>query len=85
MPIRPLSEVEKQVKARFIEAMYMCIGKRICKTKKEFAEAVGILPTNISRLESNESMSISAHSLAMICKLGISPEWLLLGNGELFK
>lgn len=85
MPQRELSPEEIAIKARFIDAMYMCIGRRIVKTKKEFAENVGIAPTNLPRLESNNNLSVSAHNLAMLCKLGVRAEWLLLGQGEMFK
>ena len=85
MPIRPLSEEEVQIKARFIQAMYMCIGTRRCKTKSEFAEMVGILPTNVTRLEKNDKISVTVHNVAMLCsKLGVKANWIILGEGEMF-
>lgn len=84
MPSRTITPEEQQVKQRFLEAMYMCIGKRIVKTKKELAEAIGMSPSNLRRLEDIPNCSVSAHNLVMICKLGVNAEWLLLGKGEMF-
>ena len=50
---------------RFLAIMYQLIGLRKIKTKKEFAESVGLASSNIYRMEIENTMNVPLYAIRM--------------------
>ena len=50
---------------RFLAIMYQLIGLRKIKTKKQFAESVGLASSNIYRMEIENTMNVPLYAIRM--------------------
>ena len=70
---------------RFLSVMYQLIGLRKIKTKKEFAESVGLASSNIYRMEIDKSMNAPLYSIRMAYEVyKINLEYIFTGKGKMF-
>ena len=71
---------------RFFEALHVLIDKKVIRGKQTFTRRYGINRWNFNTVEKDKSRDIFQMSwLAnMINDYGISSQWLMTGNGEMF-
>lgn len=61
------------------------LRKRLNLTQEEFGAKIGIKKSAISQLESGKSTP-SSQTVSMICdKFGVNRDWLVTGNGTMFR
>lgn len=70
----------------------MSYGKRVFNLRKQlnltlekFGEPLGVTKTAISRIEKEERTITDQMAKAICREYGVNEEWLLSGNGEMFK
>nr|DAL85055.1 MAG TPA: helix-turn-helix domain protein [Caudoviricetes sp.] len=70
----------------------MSYGKRVFDLRKQlnltlekFGEPLGVTKTAISRIEKEERTITDQMAKAICREYGVNEEWLLYGNGEMFK
>lgn len=70
----------------------MSYGKRVFDLRKQlnltlekFGEPLGVTKTAISRIEKEERTITDQMAKAICREYGVNEEWLLSGNGEMFK
>ena len=79
-------DYKEDIRGRFLAAMRHIISKRMkdCSTVKDFASRIGEYAQNISKMENGERFPTLDH-IGSICDVfGISPNWLILNNGDMF-
>lgn len=71
---------------RFFEALHVLIDMKVIRGKQTFTRRYGINRWNFNTVEKDKSRDIFQMSwLAnMINDYGISSQWLMTGNGEMF-
>ena len=70
---------------RLLAVMYQLIGRRVIKTKKEFAESVGLASSNIYRMEIEKSMNVPLYAIRMAYeRYNINLEYIFTGKGGMF-
>jgi hypothetical protein len=80
------NEESKKVVERFFEALCALKAKKVIRGKKTFTDRYGINSRNFWQLEQDFSRDImqTAWLTYMVRDFGISAEWLLTGNGDMF-
>lgn len=83
-----------EIQRRFFEALEIVIASKQLKGLKTFCESHDLNRTKYSRikneldkpLKATQYKVIDLDALAALCSdFGVSPEWLLLGNGDMLK
>lgn len=70
---------------RFLAIMYQLIGLRKIKTKKQFAESVGLTSSNIYRMEIENTMNVPLYAIRMAYeRYNINLEYIFTGKGKMF-
>lgn len=70
---------------RLLAIMYQLIGTRRIRTKKEFAESVGLASSNIYRMEIEKTMNAPLYSIRMAYeRYNINLVYLFTGKGGMF-
>jgi hypothetical protein len=76
----------QSINERFLKAVEAITGDTSAgkHTKATIAESIGSTNSNINRLASEPTRSITVEQCARFCdKYGVSTEWLLLGKGPM--
>ena len=79
-------EYSRQVAKRFIKAMKQSIADGLAgiNNRSDFAARVGEYKQNISKMEAG----VRCPTIDVLCRMcmefGVSAEWLMLGNGQMF-
>jgi len=80
-------ELTQAVTSRALEFMRFVIMHRDrygISSRKAFAEAIGMSQPALYNVENSPEKNFTVEQLASICKVfGLSPAWLLLGEGEM--
>jgi hypothetical protein len=81
------TEDSKKVVERFFEVLAILKMKKVISGKVTFVKRYGINNRNFWLLEQNKSRNIFQVSWLsyLVNDYGVSAEWLLTGNGEMFK
>lgn len=70
---------------RFLAIMYQLIGMRKIKTKKEFAESVGLASSNLYRMEIEKTMNVPLYAIRMAYeRYKINLAYIFIGEGGMF-
>lgn len=86
MPFQEQNSRAKQIKSRFIRSYEELRYRGVVKTKKEFAEELGMPQSNFSRMEKSDNYEPTLSQIAsLIDKYNISAEWLINGLGNPIK
>lgn len=78
------SKERTDIDKRFIKAYRMLYADQKLKTKKEFCEAVGLLPQNFSMLEQGRLSCTVENIINIVRKFGVSLQWLFFDEGEFY-
>lgn len=79
-------DVNKDITKRFIAVMYQLILEQKVRSRKEFAEEVGIKAPNLYRMYSSPNKNVPLYALQEIAnKYNVSLEYIICGKGKMFK
>lgn len=81
------SQDSQQITKRFFEALYALKKKRVIRGKQTFTNRYGINRWNLNHLEKNPSRDMFelVWFKYLVTDYGVSAEWLLTGEGDMFK
>lgn len=61
------------------------LRKELKLNQTEFANSIGVTPSNISKIESGAINTVTSSMIKLICNLyDVNEEWLRNGEGEMF-
>jgi len=80
-----MESISDEITHRFVQSYYKLYGLRIIKSKKEFCEIVGSAPSNFISMEKGMRSPTIENLYLLIKKLGISPGWIMIGEGDFIK
>lgn len=70
---------------RFLKAYRLLYADEKVQMKKDFCNAVGLLPQNFSMLERGDLSCTVENIYRLATKFGVSLDWLFFGEGEFYK
>ena len=84
--MRRISDVEMAIADRFFFALQVLAERKVIRGLQTFTRRHGINYGNMNTVKNHrERLSLKTEHLAFLAQdYGVSCEWLLLGNGEMF-
>lgn len=75
-----------EINKRFFQAIDTLRRQRKIRGLQSFAKMFGLNAGNLSTIKNNDCGAVKAEHIAILCReYGISPYWVLLGEGEMFR
>lgn len=85
MEILQKATSKEDIQYRFIEAIQALLSQDRTLTKTSLAESLNIKPSKFTEILKGR-MKAGADTIAVLCNLwNVSPEWVLIGHGSVFK
>lgn len=78
-------DTKNEISARFVEAYHELLELDEISDKKDFALKIGISPSMVTEISKGRSSVGLTAIQNIVLKFNISSEWLLTGNGSMFK
>lgn len=78
-------DTKNEISARFIEAYTQLLSLGKTSDKKDFAYKIGISPSMVTEISKGRSSVGLIAIQNIVLNFGVSPDWLLTGNGKMLK
>ncbi|MBR3647087.1 MAG: helix-turn-helix transcriptional regulator [Paludibacteraceae bacterium] len=78
------SKQRKDIDSRFLRAYRLLYADEKVSYKKDFCEAVGLLPQNLSMMERGTLSCTVDNIYRLATNYGVSLNWLFFGEGDFY-